>query len=480
MFLATAAWPGLSGIFGATQKRPGKRVPLHFRGGNGFSDKPIRQIERFSTPDKRHLLYSGGTGRTVPPDFLPAQTFFVNENYCSSIPQASSHNPHPSTKRPNPKTHTFPNKHLREYLIFVGKLRTQMILRNSKIFVAILAIVLVFKPEARAQQVVWGASFDFFFDNREYKSEINWPQTLFGARIAPELGIRWQQRHSLMMGVDLLANFGAKPFQTDNEIFGYYQYDGPKFKAWAGVIPRRKTIGDYPSVFFSDSVRYYDPNLTGLLLQYSGGRGYVEFGCDWNSLLSTDRREKFLLFSAGRINQGMFYGGYHLSMYHHAGTITEDGVVDNILLHPHIGADFSKMTGLEKLSLQVGWLQAFQNDRKYVGEYVTPGGAQIELKVQMWKLGIFNTLYAGKNLMPYYIADPSLDYGPGLYWGEPWYRTENNIYDRLEIYWEPIRNDIMKLRVASVHHFDGKKWGWQQKVLFSIDLGQRKMFKNKK
>ena len=176
----------------------------------------------------------------------------------------------------------------------------------------------------------------------------------------------------------------------------------------------------------------------------------------------------------------MFYGGYHLSMYHHAGTITEDGVVDNILLHPHIGADFSKMTGLEKLSLQVGWLQAFQNDRKYVGEYVTPGGAQIELKVQMWKLGIFNTLYAGKNLMPYYVADPSLDYGPGLYWGEPWYRTENNIYDRLEIYWQPIRNDIMKLRVASVHHFDGKKWGWQQKVLFSIDLGQRKLFKNKK
>ncbi len=355
-----------------------------------------------------------------------------------------------------------------------------MILKNCKIFVALLAITLAFRPEAQAQQVVWGASFDFFFDNREYKSEINWPQTLFGARIAPELGIRWQQRHSLMMGVDLLANFGTKPFQTDNEIFGYYQYDGPKFKAWAGVIPRRKTIGDYPSVFFSDSVRYYDPNLTGLLLQYSGGRGYVEFGCDWNSMLSTDKREKFLLFSAGRINQGMFYGGYHLSMYHHAGTITEDGVVDNILLHPHIGADFSKMTGLEKLSLQVGWLQAFQNDRKYVGEYVTPGGAQIELKVQMWKLGIFNTLYAGKNLMPYYVADPSLDYGPGLYWGEPWYRTENNIYDRLEIYWEPIRNDIMKLRVASVHHFDGKKWGWQQKVLFSIDLGQRKLFKNKK
>lgn len=68
-----------------------------------------------------------------------------------------------------------------------------------------------------------------------------------------------------MLGYSMLANFGAKPFETDNEIFGYYQYDSPKFKAYAGVIPRYKEIGDYPSAFLSDSVRYFDPNLTGLL-----------------------------------------------------------------------------------------------------------------------------------------------------------------------------------------------------------------------
>ncbi len=83
--------------------------------------------------------------------------------------------------------------------------------------------------------------------------------------------------------------------------------------------------------------------------------------------------------------------------------------------------------------------------------------------MQKWNFGIFNTLYAGKDLMPYYMADPSLDYGPGLYWGAPWYRTRHNIYDRLEIYWQPVHTEIMKLRVASVHHYDGRKWGWQQK-----------------
>ena len=103
----------------------------------------------------------------------------------------------------------------------------------------------------------------------------------------------------------------------------------------------------------------------------------------------------------------------------------------------------------------------------------------MEIKAQKWKFGIFNTLYAGKNLMPYYMTDnPSLDYGPGLYWGEPWYRT-NRIYDRLELYWQPLCNETMKLRVASVHHYDGHKWGWQQKVLFTVNLGQHRVFKKK-
>ena len=344
-----------------------------------------------------------------------------------------------------------------------------------------LLLVLGAFQHAAAQEVVWGTSFDFFFDNREYKSAVNWPQTLFGARIAPELGVRIEGRHSLMMGVDLLANFGAKPFQTDNEIFGYYQYESPRFKAFAGVLPRRKTIGDYPSAFISDSVKYYDPNLTGLLLQYIGGRGYFEFGCDWNSMITDDRREKFLLFSAGKINYRSLYAGYHLTMYHHAGRNhhDEDGVVDNVLIHPHVGVDLSRQTGMEVLSLQVGWIQAFQNDRVYVGDYVTPGGAQIELKAQMWKIGLFNTLYLGDNLMPYYVADPSLDYGPGLYWGEPFYRTDKGVYDRMEVYWEPFRTEQMKLRVATVHHYDGVKWGWQQKILFSFNIGQRRLFRER-
>lgn len=335
------------------------------------------------------------------------------------------------------------------------------------------------KPVA-AQELVWDASFRSFFDNREYKSEFAIPQTIFAARVAPELGVRWagaKGSNSLMIGIDLLADFGAKKFDSGSEPFVYYQYVSQKFKAATGVIPRRKVMGDYSGAFFSDSIKYYDTNIDGLLLQYIGGRGYVEFGADWHSKITDDRREKFLLFSASRLNFGIAYVGLHLSMYHHAGTFLEDGVVDNILVYPHAGVDLAGLTGLDKFNVKAGWLNAFQNDRKYVGKYVTPGGVQIELNVEKWNFGIDNTFYAGDNLMPYYVAPiGGLDYGSGLYWGEPFYRT-SCVYNRLEVYWAPIRTEMMDLRVSTVHHHDGRIWNWQQKITFSVQFGQNRVFK---
>lgn len=156
-------------------------------------------------------------------------------------------------------------------------------------------------------------------------------------------------------------------------------------RAYAGVVPRSRMIGEYSGAFFSDSVKYYDPNLTGLLLQYMGGRGYVEFGCDWNSMFSKTTREKFLLFSAGRLGLGarqMFFVGYNLTMYHHAGWDSSeepdptvgDGVVDNVLVEPFVGVDFTRIVPcMQELSLRAGWINGFQNDRQVCGRLCDAG-----------------------------------------------------------------------------------------------------------
>ena len=328
---------------------------------------------------------------------------------------------------------------------------------------------------AQAQEkveAVWDASFDLFFDNREYHSPFTPSQTLFGLRLAPEIGIRFDQDHSIMTGINFLAEFGAHPGVEAKDYIAYYQYKGKRLSCYGGLIPRAKSIASYTRAIFNDSIYYYAPILSGLLLQYKGESGYVEFGLDWNSKITNTDREKFLLFLGSRFHIHSFYAGLQASLYHHSQTLLYDGVVDNMLLFPHIGLDLAETTRFERFNVQAGWMQAFQNDRTFVGKYVSPSGLQLDVSLQKWRIGIDNTLYAGQNLMPYWEAPArNYDYGPGLYWGEPFYRTDS-IYNRMELYWQPHIGDRFFLRLSSVHHYDGHCWSWQQKLRFVVNLGK--------
>ena len=353
--------------------------------------------------------------------------------------------------------------------------------RILRICVGALFLICLGRSNALAQQFVWNVNFDSRFDNREYKSEVNWPQTLFGARLTPEVGIGWNG-NSIRLGTNLQADFGAKTFNTPPTLVMYYAYESEKFNAYAGLLPRRNVMGHYSPAFFSDSVKFYDPNIDGLLLQYKGRLGYLEFACDWTGMISNTDRERFMLFSSGRIGNETFYAGYSFDMHHFAGTYLVDGVVDNVLLEPYVGVSLARQASFEKLSLEAGWINAFQHIRSRTDNYVKPGGVEIRLHVQKFRFGIDNTLYLGKNLQPYYadrVSDTSDEvYGPELYMGEPWYRSRT--YDRLEIYWHPIEKPTMNLKVSSVHHFDGKKWGWQQVITFWVNINNKTFAKTGK
>lgn len=345
----------------------------------------------------------------------------------------------------------------------------------------ITALLLLGALPLRAQEFLWEGYFDYRFDNREYESlSVAESGTLYGARIVPLAGIGWGRGNAVMAGADLMTDFGLGSFHTNPEFLIYYKYTGEKFTSYFGKFPRYKVEGEYTNAIFSDSVRFYDSCLEGLLLQYKGRRGYAELGLDWNSMPTDEQRERFMIFSAGRLDLGIFYLGYNLSMLHHAGSDTERGVVDNVLLYPHAGIDLSGRYGFGKLYLRAGWLQAFQNDRRYIGEYVLPGGAQVEARVERWGFGLYNSLYLGKGLMPYFtgtVADQP-DYGYGLYYGDPYYRTDSGIYDRVELYWQLRTRYNVNVCVASVHHFDGGGWGWQQTLTVQILLN-KELFRKK-
>ena len=335
-------------------------------------------------------------------------------------------------------------------------------------------------------------NFDMQFDNREfYKSAYTSSMTIFGTRLTPSVGVALEQkngtRHRLMAGIDVLKNFGAANENSElfKEMTLYYdiqkQLGKTGFEMVAGVFPRRFAEGSYSQAFYSDSLRFYDNNLEGLLLKFSRPKAHFEVGCDWMGMFDTYSRERFQIFSAGEGRVLPFMSiGYAVSLYHFSCSGVSDGVVDNALVNPYLRFDLASKANHQTLSIRLGWLQALQNDRAHVGHYVFPGGAEVVMEVQKWNVGVKNDMFIGKNMMPYYntVDNAGYKYGSLLYMGSPFYKVWDNgrdgvgLADRLEIYYAPkFGAPYLDLKVSAVFHFDGEKYcGCRQMVSLNFNL----------
>ena len=350
--------------------------------------------------------------------------------------------------------------------------------------------------------------FEMNFDNREFaKSRFTPSMTIFGARVTPAVGLSVAEQdgtlHRLMAGVDVMKDFGASPVseliaggQTAEtarnlnnlglfrEVSLYYNLRKKVSKVdmelYAGIFPRSAMGGSYSQAFFSDSLKFYDNNLEGLLLKFRRPKAYFEVGCDWMGQYGTARRERFMIFTAGEGKVQPFMSlGYAGYMLHYANSVQAKGLVDNILLNPYACFELAEYTGLQKLSFRLGWLQAIQRDRAYEGGFVYPFGGEFDQEVRNWNVGIHNKMFYGTDMMPYYnnFDNAGLMYGAQLYFGDPFYRVHDDgatgagFYDRLEVYYEPKLSDWLDLRVSAVFHFNGTRYsGCQQVIGLRFDL----------
>jgi hypothetical protein len=270
------------------------------------------------------------------------------------------------------------------------------------------------------------------------------------------------------------------------EITLYYRLDKQTEKTglqlYAGIFPRRSSEGSYSDVFFSDSLKFYDNNLEGILLKIRRPKAYWEVGCDWMGQYGDVRKEKFMIFSSGQSRITSFFNvGYSAYMYHFAGSRKARGVVDNILLNPYLSFDFGKQLGFQELSLRLGWIQAMQHDRVFVGHYVFPCGGELDLGIRKWNVGIHNRFFYGTDMMPYYNSlDAGGDkYGDRLYFGDPFYRIHDGgaevpgAYDRLDFFYEPFSGKFLTLRLSARFHFHGSHYsGCQQVVSLKFNLNR--------
>ena len=137
---------------------------------------------------------------------------------------------------------------------------------------------------------------------------------------------------------------------------------------YAGIFPRRNMEGSYSEAFFSDSLKFYDNNLEGLLVQFRRPKAHYEIGCDWMGQYGDARRERFMIYTSGEGKvASIMSAGYSGYMYHFANSHQVKGLVDNILINPYLRFDLEEMMNMQTFSFTVGYLQAFQHNRVQVG-----------------------------------------------------------------------------------------------------------------
>lgn len=322
---------------------------------------------------------------------------------------------------------------------------------------------------ADAQELVVGAGFETRFDNREYSGNTyDRSQTLFSARLTPRVGVEWSGHNRLIFGVDLLQNFGQNDrFLSEAKPLMYYRFKNEHVKAAAGIFDRRELDGDYPLAMVSDSMKFYENRISGLMGQYRSSRRedtFVELSLDWVGIKSGHSRERFRILSAGRYSFGRcFYFGYAFSLFHFANSDFDDDVADNMMLVPNIGTKFSALFDFE---IEAGAILAPQRLRMLGKGWTTPKGGELRFKMSWHGIMLENRLYAGQGLMPCYGV-----YGGELYAGERFYSTDRTVYNRTELgYKGRFFNKTLEVEAGILFHYDGTGLGTSQVIRLGVDI----------
>ena len=335
-------------------------------------------------------------------------------------------------------------------------------------------------------QVQYGAYLDYYFDNREFDvsgEKYLQSATLHSVRFTPTVGIALHSgdstSHRLMIAADLLRDMGSRKKLLDSfdELTIFYDFrrnlrGDREFALLAGVFPRRQTEGDYGEMIWSDSLRFYDANLEGMLFKYRSPGFYCETGCDWMGKYSPDLRERFQIFSFGEWRFTRWArAGWSALFYHYATSGTAKNVIDNHILCPFATIDISRWTGFfDEFSFTVKGLAGYQRSRDIDAKPVMPLGGEYSMLLRKWRLNLGSCMYTGDDMMHYFDfpRPEGGHYGYDLYPGAPWYRS---FYYRNELSWSPRLSEFVMLRLSARFHFDESGFlGSQQMVSLFVQM----------
>ena len=315
-----------------------------------------------------------------------------------------------------------------------------------------------------SQEFIWKADVNSFFDNMEFsKSNVQNSQTMAGVHVSPEVGVSWKKDHRLLVGVDVMHEFGSKDIIDYYDLIAYYEYDGKPFRFYMGAFPRKMVLDRYPRMFFQDSINNYRPTINGLFWELRSEKNYLNVWLDWTSRQTEERHEAFFMGWSGKYNLGIFYGQHFGYMFHFAGRMNvQEPVYDNGLTLTSLGVDLSHRWGFEKLEANVGWSVGLDRNRKLGGWHIAHGLLS-EVKVEYKGLGLFNTYYRGNSQQYFYDV-----YSNELYWGDKIYRSKE--YNRTDLYIQFFKTKVVNVKLMYSLHFTEQRLYNEQSLHASFNM----------
>ena len=322
----------------------------------------------------------------------------------------------------------------------------------------LLILFLLMYCAAGAQQFEWNVNFHGFADNREYSKSGGYSQTIFGVRVAPEVGLVVDSVHRLRAGINYLHEFGAKPVGEITPTV-YYNYRQHGFDFYIGMFPRETLLRDYPRAILNDTLLYYRPNVEGMLLRFERETFFQQLWIDWTSRQAPTDREQFMVGLSGKVSVNRLYFSHQIMLWHNAPSMTKvpnDHVQDNGAGMGRIGVDLSGLTFLDSLDVNAGGLFGYDRQRG-IEEGRASAGFVTGLYAGYRNFFIENLFYTGQPMNTVY--------------GDRFYAADR--YNRLDLGWTPLRYKGLEGRFIASFHFTPGIVDNQQQFQLRYHIGKR-------
>jgi hypothetical protein len=310
-------------------------------------------------------------------------------------------------------------------------------------------------------------TFKGIVDNREARSSLWKPQTIFGGLATTRVGWNIDTVHRFRAGISLFREYGSDKVMDQVEALWYYQYNKEPHRFVIGVAPRQD-LAHYPDFLISDSYCYYHPNIQGAFYEFRKPTFSEHIWIDWTSRRTVEHREAFLLGIAGTVSHGTFRFSHYFLYYHLAlsdGPPPKEHVTDNGGIVLRAQKTFSGIGFPDSISIGIDGLVSLDRERS-VTSWHTPAGMQLFSDIRIKRFGVGITYF--QELYPDGGRHHNLSFGESNYRGEAW--------GALTLAFLPIVSQYVNARFTLHLYLEEKKI--DNRETFILDFSFGRLWKN--